>query len=186
MSLGANGATSVQGGNWQIFSEMAQRSGALLTLNTSVVGIQKTASGPQYTVQTTSSSTPGSPATYPVNFDNIVIANPFQFSGISASSGVLQSAIEQVPYVSLHVTHFTSASRLSPGFFDLPSTASVPGMVLTTLAQSDTATSGADGVGKAGFFSLSIVGKATNPQTQKKEYVYKIFSPQAITPQFLT
>ncbi len=164
---------------------MAQRSRALLALNTSVVGIQKTTSGSQYTLQTTSSSTPDSPATYPGTFDNVVLANPYQFSGISAGSDVLESAIEKVPYVRLHVTHFTSPSRLSPGFFNLPSDAVVPGMVLTTLAQSDTATSGADGVGKAGFFSLSMHRKAINPQTQQKEHMYKIFSPEAITPEFL-
>ncbi|KAK4155652.1 hypothetical protein C8A00DRAFT_41749 [Chaetomidium leptoderma] len=190
VSLGAQGATSVQGGNWQIFHEMAQRSGALIALNTAVVGVEKTSGGSstssKYTVQTTSGSTPGSPATHPVAFDNVIMANPYQFSGISAGEGVLQTPIEEIPYVQLHVTIFTSPSWFSPRFFDLPNSAKVPGLVLTTLAQSDTLTSGVNGVGKAGFFSLNNLGKATNPQTQQKEYVYKIFSPEIVTAQFLS
>jgi prenylcysteine oxidase/farnesylcysteine lyase len=183
--LGAEGAIAVQGGNWQIFHEMAQRSGAVIALNTTVVGIEKASGGsssrPQYTVQVA----PGSPATHPATFDNVIMANPYQFSGISAGEGVLQIPIEKVPYVQLHVTIFTSPSRFSPKFFDLPASAKVPGLVLTTLAQDDIASSGVDGAGKAGFFSLSILGNATNPQTQQQEYAYKIFSPEAVTPEFL-
>ena len=175
----------MQGGNWQIFHEMAQRSGAVIALNTSVVGIEKAAGDssrrPKYTIQVA----PGSPATHPAAFDSVVMANPYQFSGISAGEGVLQTPIDEVPYVQLHVTIFTSPSRFSPQFFDLPESAKVPGLVLTTLAQGDTAASGVDGAGKAGFFSLSILGKATNPQTQQQEYAYKIFSPEAVTPEFL-
>ncbi|KAH6847705.1 Prenylcysteine lyase-domain-containing protein [Chaetomium sp. MPI-CAGE-AT-0009] len=190
VSLAAEGAIAVEGGNWQIFHEMAQRSGALIALDTAVVGIEKTSGGPsgraQYTVQATPGSSPGDPTPYPTTFDNIIMANPYQFSGISAGEGVLETPIEQITYVQLHVTIFTSPSRVSPLFFDLPESEKVPGMVLTTLAHGDTPTSGADGSGKAGFFSLNILGKATNPQTQEKEYVYKIFSPEAVTPQFLS
>jgi prenylcysteine oxidase/farnesylcysteine lyase len=188
--LAAEGAIAVEGGNWQIFHEMAQRSGVLIALDTAVVGIEKTSGGTsgrtQYTVQTTPGSTPGDPTTHPTTFDNIIMANPYQFSGISVGDGVLETPIEQITYVQLHVTIFTSPSRFSPLFFDLPESEKVPGMVLTTLAHDDTPTSGADGAGKAGFFSLSILGKATNPQTQQKEYVYKIFSPEVVTPEFLS
>jgi prenylcysteine oxidase/farnesylcysteine lyase len=184
--LGGQGALSVQGGNWRIFHEMAQRSGALLALNTTVTGIEKTSGGSQYTAQTTSGSTPSNAATYPVAFDNVIVANPYQFSGISAGEGVLQTPIEQVPYVQLHVTIFTSPNRFSPGFFNLPPSAETPGTVLTTLAQVDTPNSGVDGVGKAGFFSAMAIGMATNPQTQQQEFLYKIFSPTAIAPEFLT
>jgi prenylcysteine oxidase/farnesylcysteine lyase len=189
VSLAAEGAMAIQGGNWQIFHEMVQRSGAQVVLDTAVVGIDKASEGPsgraQYTVQTTSGSTPGNPTTHPTTFDNIIMANPYQFSGISVGDGVLDNPIEPITYVQLHVTIFTSPSPFSPLFFDLPESETVPGMVLTTLAHGDTPTSGADGAGKAGFFSLSILGKATNPQTQQKEFVYKIFSPEVITPEFL-
>lgn len=168
---------------------MTQRSGAQVLLNTAVVGIDKASGGSpgraRYTVQTTSGSTPGDPSTHPTTFDNIIMANPYQFSGISVGDGVLDSPIEEITYVQLHVTIFTSPSPFSPLFFDLPASEKVPGMVLTTLGHGDTPTSGADGAGKAGFFSLSILGKATNPQTQQKEFVYKIFSPEVVTPEFL-
>ncbi|KAK4099108.1 hypothetical protein N658DRAFT_525736 [Parathielavia hyrcaniae] len=86
----------------------------------------------------------------------------------------------------LHVTIFTSPNRFSPEFFDMPNSAQAPLVVITTLAQSDTPDSGVEGAGQAGFFSMMALGKATNPQTQQTEYVYKIFSPAAITPEFLT
>ena len=189
VSLAADGAIAVQGGNWQIFHEMVQKSGAQVILDTAVVGIDKVSGGSsgraQYTVQTTSGSTPGNPTTHPTTFDDIIMANPYQFSGISVGDGVLDTPIEEITYVQLHVTIFTSPSPFSPLFFDLPESEKVPGMVLTTLGHGDTPTSGADGAGKAGFFSMSILGKATNPQTQQKEFVYKIFSPEVITPEFL-
>jgi prenylcysteine oxidase/farnesylcysteine lyase len=187
--LAAEGAVAVEGGNWQIFDGMAQRSGATIALNTTVVGLQKSqdtvSSRPLYTVSTTSSSTSGTTAAYPVAFDNVIIANPFQFSGISAAEGVLQTSIDEIPYVQLHVTIFSSASWFKPQFFSLPKSSKPPGMVLTTLANNDSPSSGVDGVGKAGFFSLSNLGKATNPQTQQQEYVYKIFSLEKVTPKFL-
>ncbi|KAK4119102.1 hypothetical protein N657DRAFT_659193 [Parathielavia appendiculata] len=147
LSLAGQGALSVQSGNWQIFHEMVQRPGA-------------TPSGSQYTVQTTSGS-------HPAAFDNVIIANPYQFSGISAGEGSLQTSIAQVPYVQLHVTTFTSSNRFNPGFFDLPNSAQAPLTILTTLARSDTPTSGVDGAGKAGFFSMMAIKSAANPQSQR-------------------
>ncbi|KAJ4291318.1 hypothetical protein N0V88_006322 [Collariella sp. IMI 366227] len=201
VSLAAAGAKSVQGGNWQIFREMAHRSGASVLLNTAVVSLEKTQG--KYTVKATSGSTPGNPTAHPVAFDNVIIANPLQFSGMSVAKAVLKTTIEPVSYVNLHVTLFTSKHRFRPGFFGLracPPLApkflpellgfrvcgEAPGVVITTLAKSDNANSGADGVGKAGFFSLSGQGNFTNPQTKKPEYLYKIFSPQAVTPEFLS
>ncbi|KAK4249340.1 hypothetical protein C7999DRAFT_30228 [Corynascus novoguineensis] len=191
VSMAAEGALAVIGGNWQIFHEMVQRSGATVALNTTVVAINNASSAsprkPQYTVRITSGSTPSAnPTTHPVAFDNVILANPYQFSGISAGEGVFHSPIDEIPYVQLHVTIFTSPYPFSPRFFNLPSSARVPGMVLTTLAQSDTATSGVGGVGKAGFLSLSMLGYAINPQTKRKEYVYKIFSPEAVNAEFLS
>ncbi|AEO59708.1 hypothetical protein MYCTH_2308190 [Thermothelomyces thermophilus ATCC 42464] len=190
VSMAADGALAVEGGNWQIFHEMIQRSGAVVALNTTVIGIDKvsdsTTSQQRYAVQTRSGSALDSSTTHPVTFDHVVLANPFQFSGISVGEGVLETAIDEIPYVQLHVTIFTSPYRLSPEFFGLPTSAKVPGMVLTTLAQSDTPSSGVGGVGKAGFLSVSMLGQATNPQTKRREYVYKIFSPEAVTPEFLS
>lgn len=187
--MAAEGALAVKGGNWQIFHEMVQRSGAVIAPNTTVIGIDRVSDGTsdqwRYSLHTRPSNEPGRSTTHPVTFDHVVLANPFQFSGISVGEGVLETTIDEIPYVQLHVTIFTSPYRLSPSFFGLEPSAKVPGMILTTLAQSDTPSSGVEGVGKAGFLSVSILGEATNPQTKSKEYVYKIFSREAVTPAFL-
>ncbi|KAL1841214.1 hypothetical protein VTJ49DRAFT_7282 [Mycothermus thermophilus] len=185
-SVAAQGAIAVQGGNWQIFDEMAQRSDAHIQLDTAVTAIDKDSSGTKFEIQTTSGSTPGTPSTYPTSFDNVIIANPFQFSGISVGEDVFSTTLETIDYVQLHVTIFTSTKKFKPSFFNLPSWISAPGAVLTTLAKTDTPTSGPDGVGKPGFWSLTTLGKATNPQTNQQENVYKIFSPEAVTPSFLS
>lgn len=183
VSLSTDGAIAVQGGNWQIFDEMARRSGAHIALDTAVVELSK--EGSKYSVKTTSGRSKTAPKSYDASFDNVIIANPFQFSGISPGLGVLSTKIEPVDYVRLHVTIFTSPKSYSPAFFKLSDSSRVPGVVMTTLNESDSPTSGPDGVGKPGFFSISILGKATNPKTQEREYVYKIFSPETVTPEFL-
>lgn len=174
---------AVEGGNWQIFAEMVERSGAIIALNTAVVGLEFDNGGPKYLLQTSAGGSPSS--THPVAFDNIIIATPYQFSDISVASGVLQTPIEQAPYVHLHVTLFTSARRLRPGYFKWPNLLVVPAYVLTTLAKTDTPNSGPQGVGKAGFFSINIEKTVLNPATQQPEYVYKVFTPEPVTPQFL-
>ncbi|KAL2163249.1 hypothetical protein VTH06DRAFT_5305 [Thermothelomyces fergusii] len=190
VSMAAEDALSVEGGNWQIFHHMVQRSGAVVALNTTVIGIDRVSDGTssqrRYAVRTQPSDKPESSIIQPVAFDHVILANPFQFSGITVGKGVLETTIDEIPYVQLHVTIFTSPYRLNPRFFGLPTSAQVPGMVLTTLAQSDTPSSAAERVDKAGFLSVSILGEATNPQTKSKEYVYKIFSPEAVTPEFLS
>ncbi|KAL2266716.1 hypothetical protein VTJ83DRAFT_6068 [Remersonia thermophila] len=185
-SIAAEGALAVEGGNWQIFDEMVQRSQAHVELDTAVISIDKSSSGTKFEIQTTSGSEPGTPSAYPTSFDTVIIANPIQFSGISIGEDVLSTSLETVDYVQLHVTIFTSTEKFKPGFFNLPSWAVVPGTVLTTLAKTDTPTSGPGGVGKPGFWSLSTLGKATNPETNQQENVYKIFSPEAVTPSFLS
>lgn len=189
VSMGADGATAVRGGNWRIFHEMVHRSGAHIAVNTTVAQIAKISGvasrRPRYTVQTASSNTPEAVIAYPVVFDNVIIANPFQFSGISAGDGVLKTPIDAVPYVQLYVTIFTTPSWLSPEFFGLPETQQPPGLVLTTLPSAEGPDGMKQGAGKAGFFSLSKLGTATNPRTHQQENVFKVFSPGALTAVFL-
>lgn len=168
---------------------MVETSGATVALGTSVISIDfhkpggQVGNPPQYTIRANSSGSPNS--IHPVAFDKVIIANPYQFSGISAAGGVIPSAVEQVPYVQLHVTIFASEKRLNSAYFRRPGWMRVPSTVLTTLAKTDNANSGAQGVGKAGFFSISILRTAANPTNQKKEYIYKIFSPEIVTPTLL-
>ncbi|KAK4675151.1 hypothetical protein QC764_500840 [Podospora pseudoanserina] len=193
VSMAPEGAMAVQGGNWQIFYKMAEASGASLLMNSSVASIGFSSETNHYsgnkkylirTKSTTSESNGGED--YPVAFDNVIIANPYQFSKISAEEGVIQQTIDEIPYVQLHVTIFASPYQYSPAFFGFTESKDVPGGVLTTLAKSDGPTSGVNGAGKAGFFSVTTLRTTTNPTTQKREFIYKIFSPEKVSPEFLS
>ncbi|KAK0713201.1 Prenylcysteine lyase-domain-containing protein [Lasiosphaeria miniovina] len=193
VSMAPEGAMAVAGGNWQIFEKMVHKSGAGLLLNTSVVSIglashdKDTQDRVRYTLEVAPSSNSSSSAEkYPLVFDDVVIATPYQFSKIAAGDGVIQHSIDAIPYVQLHVTIFSTPFRFSPAFFGLTDTTAIPGTVLTTLNKDDDPTSGVEGVGKAGFFSISTLRKVQNPKTKKEEYLYKIFSPAAVTPGFLS
>lgn len=189
--MAPEGAVRVDGGNWLIFALMAAKSGAHISLNTSVTALslveQKASSSPsdKYIV-TTRSAESGIEENLPVAFDNIVVATPFQFSDIATSAHVIQATIDEIPYVKLHVTILSSPLPLSPAFFNLAATASVPGMILTTLGKNDNATSGSQGAGAAGFFSINVLRTVVNPATQRPEYLYKIFSPDAVSVEFLS
>lgn len=192
--MAPEGAKSVLGGNWRIFTSMIESSKAYLSLNTTVTSIARhnTKNGDdgisKYIIKTsdTSSAEAGKVVRQPVIFDDVVIATPWQFSDIEEESDVIQHPIEPVPYAKLHVTLFSSPFRFSPRYFNLDPAAPVPNSVLTTLADDDEAKPGSAGAGKAGFFSATQVKTVTNPKTLGEEYIYKIFSPEAVTSDFLS
>jgi prenylcysteine oxidase/farnesylcysteine lyase len=182
---------SVVGGNWRIFSEMVSAARAAVQLNTSVTSIELEPNGADLArliskyVLKTKTGEAGQSTQQPVLFDDVIIATPYQFSKISAGNGVIEHPIDEIPYITLHVTLFASPFQLSPLYFNLPPTADVPSAVLTTLAEKDGPTSGVQGSGTAGFYSVTVVKKALNPKTGKLENIYKIFSPEKVTPEFL-
>ena len=193
VALAPQGASQVQGGNWQVFDAMVQAavgSGHVHWRgNTSVTGIERADDGttaPQpasrYTVSTSDASLGA------LSFDNVVLAGPLQFSGIKTGAGVLQTAIVPVDYVQLHVTLFATPLKLSAKYFGLAPGSKVPTTVLTTLAADDdpNGSAGLDGSGKAGFFSVSALRRVVNPDTLREEYVYKIFSPAKVTATLLS
>lgn len=205
--MAPEGAMAVEGGNWQIFHKMVEKSGANLVLNTSIISIDlqppkhgdldndrfNTAdlvidhanrwflnSEGKYKLISDREA-------YSTEFDHIVMATPYQFSNISLGHGVVQQSLEEIPYVKLHVTLFASPLRFSPLFFGKKEGESIPATVLTTLSKEDIPTpGGVQGAGKAGFFSISTLRKTVNPKTNTKEYLYKIFSPEKVTPGFLS
>lgn len=192
VSFATEGAVSVSGGNWQIFDNMVQSSGAALYRNTSVTHISFDKGGMRpgaprkYLISTKdAAATSAHPETSPVAFDNIVVASPWQFSGIEADEGVVQQKIDSIPYTKLHVTLFTSPYRLRPEFFNLPAGSRAPSNVYTTLGKDEEPKQGAEGVGKTGFYSISTLMRVGNPETQQLEFVYKVFSAAAVTPEFL-
>jgi prenylcysteine oxidase/farnesylcysteine lyase len=193
VSMAAEGAMAVVGGNWQIFSNMVQRSGAHVYLNTTVTSIDlKVSKEPgtpasKYIIKTSNTGSPGTKAeVQAVEFDDVVIANPYQFSNISHEDDLMQHPVDKIPYVKLHVTLFASPFRFSPEFFNLEPATETPISVLTTLGKDEEPRPGSEGAGKAGFFSATLVKVAINPKTMRQEYVYKIFSPDAVTPEFLS
>lgn len=188
VSMAPEGAKSVLGGNWRIFDHMVAASGAHIALNTSVdsiaLGTKPGAKHPKYLI--TTKSVAGVSQAAGVAFDNIVLATPYQFADIKAPSDVLQATIDEIPYVKLHVTLFASPFAISPEFLGLAPGSKVPTTVLTTYAPDVNGTSGQEGAGKAGFFSISTLRAITNPRTGRDEVLYKIFSPAEVTPAFLS
>lgn len=181
VSMAPEGAKAVVGGNWKIFDRMVAKSGAHVNLNTAVssisVGTKPDAAKPKYLVNGRSAG---------IAFDNVVLATPYQFSDIKTADNVIQTAIDEVPYVKLYVTLFASPFRLSGEYLGLQPGTEVPTTVLTAFSKSSDGSSGLEGAGKAGVFSISTLRSLTNPKTGKTEYLYKIFSPMEVTSEFLS
>ena len=180
------------GGNWQIFENMVQHSGAAVYRNTTVVSISyvdKSHPGqhPKYAINTRASGASSSEVeTSAVTFDNIIIAAPWQYAGITADNGVVKHKIDEIPYVKLHVTLFTSPFKLRAGFFGLEPGTKAPSNVYTTLAEDEQPKMHPEGVGNTGFYSISTLRTIDHPETQHLEYVYKIFSAEPVTADFLS
>ena len=173
---------AVSGGNWQIFSTMLERcnTSCAVVRETTVASIsQANRDDSRYTLSTkTATESDASPYQYPIEFDSVIVATPWQYAGISAADGLLAAPIEEIKYRHLHVTLFTTAHRLSREYFGLGADAKIPTSVLTTRTP--------NGEDKAGFISVSTVGGFKNPMTGVDEWVYKIFSMQPVTPEFVS
>ena len=184
--MAIEGAMQIEGGNWQIFSGMLNASYATTLLNTTVTSISKSKS--KYSVKTsTPDSITGTVLTNEEPFDTAILAAPLQFSSIDLPKGLLKRIPDEIPYVTLHVTLFTSPHALNQTYFNLSPTDEVPSTILTTLPKEATPPSKPeDSVGSPGFFSISTLRKVINPESLEIEYLYKIFSPKAVTSDFLS
>ncbi|KAK7522581.1 prenylcysteine lyase [Phyllosticta citriasiana] len=175
--MATDGAKSVPGGNWRIFSSFLSSTPNLSTrLNTSVSALTKQ-SDSTYTLipKTTSDQTLA-----PEHFDTVILAAPYHQSNITLTPKPEQEPAD-LPFVTLHVTLLSSPHRLSPSYFALtPADGPVPSVVLTTLPPDVRPDGPKDRqfAGPAGFFSISTLRRATNPHTGRREYLYKIFSPK--------
>ncbi|KAI0599767.1 hypothetical protein F4775DRAFT_549790 [Biscogniauxia sp. FL1348] len=186
VAMAPEGAVAVLGGNWRIFSRMVEASEAHVYMNSPVTSIttEKGTNPPKYKIKTAAGNkVDAEKKHHPLTFDDVVIAAPYQFSKISHAEDLIQHPIDKIPYATLHVTLFATPYRFSPAFFGLEPGTEVPISVLTTLGPEDDPNSGA---GKAGFYSATLLKTVTNPRTQRTEYVYKIFSPEKVTPAFLS
>ncbi|KAG6118566.1 hypothetical protein E4U14_006679 [Claviceps sp. LM454 group G7] len=192
VSFATDGAISISGGNYQIFENMVHCSGASYRPNTTVStisfhkGTNKPDSIPQYVLSIKDASPNAKPARLSTAFDSVIIASPWQYSGMEASEGVMTHRIDAIPYMKLHVTLFASPFKLHAPYFGLKPGTAAPRSVYTTLGKDEAAQAGPKGVGRTGFYSISTLRTVTNPRTRKEEYLYKVFSAEAVNSTFLS
>ncbi|KAI7623364.1 hypothetical protein KC346_g2780 [Hortaea werneckii] len=209
--LAADGAVAVKGGNWRVLDAMVQDSRAVRMLGSEVVGVEVGGNeegrmgGGGYTVRFRGSVTPvesgedapssevedsesdSSPRQLQrQDFDTVILAAPYQSLNLTLSPPTLLTHTPSpIPYVSLHVTLFTTSHLLSPTFFNLSPDTPAPKTILTTLPPDEAPGQGSASAGSVGFFSISLIRSLRNPGTGGQEYLYKIFSPERVSPEFL-
>ncbi|TEY43701.1 hypothetical protein BOTCAL_0362g00050 [Botryotinia calthae] len=185
--MAIEGALQIQGGNWQIFDNMIQSSNATVRLNHSITEISQVQDQEKYNVKTISTDSTGVSHINEEPFDTIIIAAPLQYTDIKMTPNLLQHTPDEIPYVTLHVTLFTSPYGLNPAYFNLGPNQQVPTAILTTLPKNIPApTDPKDFAGPVGFFSISTLRRVINPTTLEYETLYKIFSPRPLTSEFLS
>ncbi|KIJ35920.1 hypothetical protein M422DRAFT_232724 [Sphaerobolus stellatus SS14] len=167
VSEAVTGASSVAGGNFQIFHQFVQRSGARVHLNTEVKSLTKLS---KQWLLTTSNGTP-------YLFDSVILAAPFHLSNITTPHA-FHTPIPPQPYIHLHVTLLTTSSTPKSSYFHLKNT-SAPVTVLTT----------SEGVTHGGpnpeFNSLTYQGPLSAPFRGREEHVVKLFSEQEVGDEWL-
>ena len=122
------------------------------------------------------------------DFDTIILAAPYQSLNLTLHpSTLLPHTPSPIPYVHLHVTLFTTPHLLSPTFFNLsPDEDPAPKTILTTLPPHEEPGQGGASGGSPGFFSISLIRSLRNPgMGGRTEFLYKIFSPERVSGEFL-
>ena len=210
--MAIDGPMSIEGGNWQMFNEAVERSGASVHLNTTVTGVSKASDG-TYRVQAMSQPEP--PALNPVQktlhrvrsalgqplpaassnfsqeFDAVILAAPYQYANISFDPP-LPHVPRRIDYVTLHVTLLTTPHLLSSRFFNLSSPSDVPASVLTTLPAGlalPPSNDASDLTGPPGVWSIStlrVIQPDPSVGVRETQYLYKIFSPRKLTGTFVS
>ncbi|KAI7158155.1 hypothetical protein KC349_g5069 [Hortaea werneckii] len=120
------------------------------------------------------------------DFETIILAAPYQSLNLTLHPSLLTHTPSPIPYVHLHVTLFTSPHLLSPTFFNLFPNNPAPKTILTTLPPHEEPGQGNSSCGSPGFFSISLIRSLRNPGTGREEYLYKIFSPERVSGEFLS
>lgn len=208
---------NIQGGMAQLLTRMlhptrpARNVKINLRLATMVVGIRKNQTEEGETLGWTVAHTPVSesdgaePELGLEEFDEVVIAAPWQFTGMNIQP---EYRFPAVSWEKVQVTVFTSPNKLAPEAFGLArgDHRGMPQRVLSTLNDSEGTrldrSSGEEGVGKSGWWSIEQVGTvarliSASPLTSMKscapaspscmdsesvrmENVFRILSPSAI------
>ncbi|KAF9479736.1 FAD/NAD(P)-binding domain-containing protein [Pholiota conissans] len=164
VSMAGTGANGIAGGNFQLFEQFLNRSGANVYLNTPVSSIaQKSSTSHLWSVKSARGT---------LNYKAVILAAPFHSAGIAVPESISEQVKPQ-PYIHLHVTLLaTTAPTPNPEYFSLPPTSPAPRMVLTT-------TQG--GKNTPEFNSLSYHGLV-----REGEWAVKIFSAERISDEWLS
>lgn len=178
------GDMTIEGGHWMLFEEMIRSSKAELNLNTTTFGARKMDWGGWVLASQPAGSDDPQDGDYQ-EFDSVILAAPFQTSNLEVKGGQLAHVPDDLEYSPIHVTLFRSNRKLSRSYFrhndDVPET------MLTTLGSDEYdglfQTTGTEGVGRAGFYSITSVKRLARLETSGvivEEYLYKIISPGLI------
>ncbi|EKD14227.1 uncharacterized protein L3040_003634 [Drepanopeziza brunnea f. sp. 'multigermtubi'] len=174
----------IQGGNWRIFDRMLQTLNATTLLDTTISSISK--SDGKYNVKIVSKDSITQELLEKEEpFDTVVLAGPFQYADIEFERDLLNRVPDEIPYVTLHVTLFTSKRTMSPSFFKLAPGESVPTTILTTLPPGEVPDP-TKSAGSPGFFTITTLNRVVNPSTLDEEYLYKVFSREELDSSFLS
>jgi prenylcysteine oxidase / farnesylcysteine lyase len=173
VSMAANGAKQVKGGNFQIFENFVRESKASVHLNTRVTGLESKSAG-RWSLSST--QTNGEQPTVVNEYDAVILAAPFDTLGISLPSNL--EPVIPTPYVHLHVTLLTTTSpAANPLYFNQDPGSAVPAFILTT----------AQGIRAGGpapeFNSLSYGRRVAGGSDER---VVKIFSEKRIEDEWLS
>ncbi|KAE8153951.1 Prenylcysteine lyase-domain-containing protein [Aspergillus avenaceus] len=180
--MATDGAVAIKGGNWQIFHGMLKSARADIRLNHTATSVQRNRDN----TLTLTTKPNGSKKEKQV-FDEVVIAGPLQDAGLTFTPSV-EKQPDEIPYVTLHVTLFSSPHKISPRFFNLKgANAQPPETILTSLPKGLDTGSDKAGVGPAGFWSISTLRTVDHPHASpaEKHYVYKVFSPERLNADFV-
>lgn len=183
------GAMSVKDGNWQIFASMLNASQADVYLKSKVDEIEIGDPDKQERLKLKASGNAYSTSSSDYGLDALIIAAPYHQTGIQFTP-TPKHVPDDIEYVTLHVTLFSSPHKLSPMAFNMTADEKIPDIILTTTpSSSSSAGGGGDSSNPTGppFFSISRIRTIKNPayNPPRAENVYKIFSPAPITASFL-
>ncbi|KAI0828535.1 Prenylcysteine lyase-domain-containing protein [Trametes gibbosa] len=170
-SLAASGASSVKGGNFQLFEHFIAKSNASVYLNTTVKAISHYQPSGPWVIDSSAFKQPRL-------YRAVILAAPFHQTGIDFKGASLAPIPEQ-PYIRLHVTLLsTSSPTPNATYFNLGAGGKAPTTLLTTY----------EGVRQKGlvepeFNSLTYHGPVRGKNGEArlntfgdKEWVVKIFS----------
>ena len=175
VSIAANGAKQVKGGNWKIFHKFIESSKATLKLEQQVTYLEKDQKNKKWIIERLDLR---SGKSYRDLFDKVVIATPIEKSDIKISGEDL-SHINPTDYVHLHVTLFASNKKLDALYFGGKKGEAVPLTVLTSPVNNYCAAD--DNNSTLPFYSISMIDYLQD----SGDYIYKVFSGNKIADGFL-